>query len=592
MAENYLITGYWGEPHVTAENDRGINAAIFGAGRFVLPVGEQFRAEYIGNNTIRMYDGKLIDNGAVAGIPAGRYVDLTIPTAGQGMKRNDVIVFQYSKDGTSLVESGTFAVVRGAETSGTAVDPVLTQNDLLSDEAVFDQMALWRVPVSAAVISAPEIMFNTKFAGERIVTAHSEDGETYTANLPGIAKLYSGLEFTIIPDRNSATTIPKLNINGLGDVYVRRRISSGTSLTVQSEGETFLIATQPIRVFYNGKYWIADMARPHATDIYGSVPIEKGGTGADKLKEARANLGIVTNVRNILDNSNFENPVNQNGATSYSGTGNGIDRWECANDSGAMTVAKGYVKFNSSGNGQVVQHIYDSGVNLLGKDITIACEDKNGTVYFATGTVPVSKPSSNTVVCSIDIDNAKFRLYITSAGTYYVQVYTPYTELSLKWAALYDGAYTADTLPKYQPKGYAAELIACNVADRGNVFGDPDVARAAMGATRLDTLWTNASHTSTFANQDVACDYSAYSLLLIAFKRSKSSEQQNLILIQAASGRMYDATVLSISGQIYNLARRIVTTIPTGVNFGDGCLENSGNVDNSLCIPWVIYGIK
>lgn len=39
MTENYLITGYWGEPHVTAENDRGINAAIFGAGRFVLPVG-------------------------------------------------------------------------------------------------------------------------------------------------------------------------------------------------------------------------------------------------------------------------------------------------------------------------------------------------------------------------------------------------------------------------------------------------------------------------------------------------------------------------------------------------------------------------
>ena len=86
---NYLITGYWGEPHVTAENDRGINAAIFGAGRYVLPVGEQFRAEYIGNNTVRMYDGKLTDNGAAAGIPAGRYVDLTISEAGQGMNRND-----------------------------------------------------------------------------------------------------------------------------------------------------------------------------------------------------------------------------------------------------------------------------------------------------------------------------------------------------------------------------------------------------------------------------------------------------------------------------------------------------------------------
>lgn len=160
MADNYLITGYWGEPHVTAENDRGINAAMFGAGRFVLPVGEQFRAEYIGNNTIRMYDGKLMDNGAAAGIPVGEYVDLLIANAGQGKKRNDMIVFQYSQDHSTLVESGIFTVIQGSETDGTASDPTLTQEDLLSGEAAFDQMALWRVSVSGATISAPEKLFS------------------------------------------------------------------------------------------------------------------------------------------------------------------------------------------------------------------------------------------------------------------------------------------------------------------------------------------------------------------------------------------------------------------------------------------------
>ena len=108
MADNYLITGYWGEPHVTPENDRGINAAIFGPGRFVLPIGEQFRAEYIGNNTVRIHDGKLIDNGALAGIPTGNYIDLLIPEAGQGMKRNDLIIFEYSQNTSTLVESGVF----------------------------------------------------------------------------------------------------------------------------------------------------------------------------------------------------------------------------------------------------------------------------------------------------------------------------------------------------------------------------------------------------------------------------------------------------------------------------------------------------
>jgi hypothetical protein len=159
MGKNYLITGYWGEPHVTAENDRGFNAAVFGAGRFVLPVGQQLRAEYIGNNTVRIYDGKLLDNGALAGIPAGKYVDLLIPEAGQGMNRNDLVVFQYKKDASTLVESGEFLVLQGAESSGEAYDPPLTEQDLLSDEATFDQMALWRVSVSGANITAPVQVF-------------------------------------------------------------------------------------------------------------------------------------------------------------------------------------------------------------------------------------------------------------------------------------------------------------------------------------------------------------------------------------------------------------------------------------------------
>jgi hypothetical protein len=161
MADNYLITGYWGQPHVTAENDRGINAASFGTGRFVLPVGEQFRAEYVGNNTIRIYDGKLMDNGAAAGIPAGEYIDLQIANASQGMKRNDLIVFQYEQDASTLVESGRFVVIQGTEKSGTASDPNLTQADLLSGSATFDQMALWRVSVSGTTIAAPVKMFAT-----------------------------------------------------------------------------------------------------------------------------------------------------------------------------------------------------------------------------------------------------------------------------------------------------------------------------------------------------------------------------------------------------------------------------------------------
>ncbi len=190
MADNYLITGYWGEPHVTTENDRGINAATFGTGRFVLPVGEEFAAELIGGNTVRMYDGKLMDNGAAAGIPVGEYVDLLIANAGQGMNRNDLIVFQYEQDSSTLIESGSFVVVQGDETTGTAVDPVLTQKDLLSGKADFDQMALWRVSVSGATISAPVKVFDLWERKAEVtadeIGAVKKSGDTMTGDTLGL----------------------------------------------------------------------------------------------------------------------------------------------------------------------------------------------------------------------------------------------------------------------------------------------------------------------------------------------------------------------------------------------------------------------
>ena len=303
MADNYLITGYWGVPHVTSENDRGINAAIFGAGRYVLPVGEQFRAEYIGNNTVRIYDGKLIDNGAVAGIPAGEYIDLLIPEAGQGMNRNDLIIFQYSQDTSTLIESGVFKVLSGEETSGTASDPVLSQQDILTNAALLDQMAMWRVPVSGANISAPvqlfEVSKNIKNAGVSIVEATSSDGVAYSATVPGVDELYAGLEIVIIPQVESTSETITLDVNGLGAKNVRLPLSSNTTTLVMPEQPDYYTAGRPVKLRYDAKWlnkgaWVAaERQRTSGNDLYGNVPIENGGTGADNAAEALANLGAV-----------------------------------------------------------------------------------------------------------------------------------------------------------------------------------------------------------------------------------------------------------------------------------------------------------
>ena len=178
MSKNYLITGYHGEPHITPENDRSIHAGICGDGKFVLPVGERLRAEYVGNNTIRLYDGVLMDNGAAAGIPSGEYVDLLIANTGQGMRRNDLIVFQYEKDLSTMIETGSFVVIQGEATNGSASDPELTRGNLLSGVETVDQFPLWRVAVSGGTISAPVQMFDIAQSLDGVVKYQPfEEGE-------------------------------------------------------------------------------------------------------------------------------------------------------------------------------------------------------------------------------------------------------------------------------------------------------------------------------------------------------------------------------------------------------------------------------
>lgn len=235
MATNYLITGHHGTPHVTAENDRGINAAIFGAGRKVLAVGQQFRAEYIGNSTVRMYDGKLCDGGAVAGIPAGQYIDLKISETSQGRKRNDIIIFKYTQNASSLVESGTFEVKKGTETTGTASDPKLTQADLLGGSATYDEMALWRVSVSGATISAPVQLF--ELHDTMGVPPHSHSASDLASGAVGIERGGTGAT-TPQAARNNLGAVAKSGDTMTGAL----RAQNNTNYTTGQVRNIFLIA--------------------------------------------------------------------------------------------------------------------------------------------------------------------------------------------------------------------------------------------------------------------------------------------------------------------------------------------------------------
>lgn len=130
-------------------------------------------------------------------------------------------------------------------------------------------------------------------------------------------------------------------------------------------------------------------------------------------------------VWNLLDNSDFTNPVNQRGETSYAGAGYAIDRWRSWVDSNTLTIHDGYITTT----GDYAQYIKGLGEGTYS---AFAMRTDGTLIQLNTG-----------------YESANDWRYVSLPAGSYV------------WAALYEGEYTAETLPAYVPKGYAAELMGC-----------------------------------------------------------------------------------------------------------------------------------
>lgn len=127
--------------------------------------------------------------------------------------------------------------------------------------------------------------------GFEVVTT-SGSGSAYIAAVSNIESLTVGASFIMVPHTVSTRAQVTLNVNSLGAKIIRRGISINTATTVLSDDASWLAANKPILVTYNGTYWIANLPRPYATDIYGQVPIASGGTGANTADAARTNLEV------------------------------------------------------------------------------------------------------------------------------------------------------------------------------------------------------------------------------------------------------------------------------------------------------------
>lgn len=260
-------------------------------------------------------------------------------------------------------------------------------------------------------------------------------------------------------DPVTAYSVARMGIDGLGSVV------SVAGISPDDDGNVPLTAEDVDALPISG----GDMEGP--INMNGQ-PLS--GLNAPTEETQAANKGYVDGAvkkaapPNLLDNSYFilGYLVNQRGKTTYNTDFTySIDRWMLGNGGSCLTVLTDGIKLTSTG-GELLPYVFQRVESLPAGTYTYAAKFKGNTGTAVISNAPsdwglCNAPSSSdsegilvlnfTITEDWDANNAYFRL----------QNMQPTKECIWEWAALYEGEYTAETLPEYQPKGYAAELAEC-----------------------------------------------------------------------------------------------------------------------------------
>lgn len=186
-----------------------------------------------------------------------------------------------------------------------------------------------------------------------------------------------------------------------------------------------------------------------------------------------------SSLYNLLDNSDFRNPVNQRGQASYKGAVEGIDKWSISSVAWMVSVEDGYIKVSdnpdstSTATGMFRQYVAVD-ASIKGKPVTLAAKTKGKDVRLNINNTDIGLYSTEQAA-SDWIVRTVTGVIPTDADTFFVALQSRNaTEYLCEWVALYEGEYTTETLPEYQPKGYNVELLNCGGVTAEYVGAIPD----------------------------------------------------------------------------------------------------------------------
>lgn len=206
-------------------------------------------------------------------------------TAGSANKVANQMIIRFNGGGTESTDKWTYD---GSTSRSVNITP--EKIGAAKDDLTNVENADLKSKVASAAVGVP------------IANAESSDGIAYTATVPGVTELINGMLLTIIPSMTSTSTNITLDVNGLGATNVRLPLSFNTAAMDRPRLDTFYVAERPITLQYDANYaaggiWkVFEKNKTSAQDLYGTVPIESGGTNAKTAEAALENLGAAPKV--------------------------------------------------------------------------------------------------------------------------------------------------------------------------------------------------------------------------------------------------------------------------------------------------------
>lgn len=189
---------------------------------------------------------------------------------------------------------------------------------------------------------------------------------------------------------------------------------------------------------------------------------------------AKSDGDITYKAINLLDNSNFVDPLNQNGNLIYTcpsagGVKRTIDRWNMFNDASSvdemydLEVHDGYISFTGDNSHYLTQTVRKKTTFPWAFEVlTFAVGTIEGDVYMVSGYPGYAPKNDGLRIYSVSFKDGTsgYRVDIRRSGNF-------------TWAALYGTGYTdetatfpkdritAETLPEYIPKSRTEEQLEC-----------------------------------------------------------------------------------------------------------------------------------